>query len=58
MTHWLVISKMLKSTLVEICPVLVVLFNKIFDLGEFSEQWVKSITCPVHKKGPLGDPII
>ena len=47
---------MLKSTLVEICPVLVVLFNKIFDLGEFPEQWAKSIICPIHKKGPLDDP--
>ena len=44
-----IISQMLKNTLVEICPVLVVLFNKSFELGDFPEQWGGSIICPIHK---------
>ena len=51
-----IISEMLKSTLIEICPVLVLLYNKIFDIGDFPVQWAGSIICPVHKKGPLDDP--
>lgn len=47
---------MLKNTLVEICSVLVVLFNKILDLGDFPERWGGSIICPIHKKGPFDDP--
>ena len=47
---------MLKSTLIEICLVLVVLNNKIFDLGDFAVQWAGSIICSIHKKGPLDDP--
>ena len=47
---------MLKSTFIEICPVLVELYNKIFDLGVFPVQWAGSIICPIHKKGPLDDP--
>ena len=43
-----IISEMLKSTLIEICPVLVVLYNKIFDLGDFPVQWAGSIICPIH----------
>ena len=51
-----IISEMLKSTLIEICPVLVVLYNKIFDLGDFPVKWAGSIICPIHKRGPLDDP--
>ncbi|MEW8546755.1 MAG: reverse transcriptase family protein, partial [Candidatus Thiodiazotropha sp.] len=51
-----IVSEMLRNTLLDICPVLVVLFNKIFDLGDFPEQWGGSIICPIHKKGPVDDP--
>ena len=47
---------MLKSTLIEICPVLGVLYNKIFDLSDFPVHWAGSIICPIHKKGPLDIP--
>ena len=40
----------------EICPGLVVLFNKIFYLGDFLEQLDGSIICPIHKKGPFDVP--
>ena len=51
-----IISEMLKSTFIEICLVLVELYNKIFDLGVFPVQWAGSIICLIHKKGPLDDP--
>ena len=32
-------------------PILVPLFNKMFDLGFFPEVWAKSVISPIHKKG-------
>ena len=35
---------------------LVVLFNNIFDSGNFPEAWTESIIQPIHKKGSIHDP--
>ena len=32
------------------CDNLVILFNAIFDSGEFPEQWLEGVIIPIHKK--------
>ena len=44
-----------KGLLFDSNRVSVVLYNKIFDLGDFQEQWGGSIICPIHKQGPFDD---
>ena len=47
---------MYKHTVNEILPFLFKLFNEIFDVCDFPEQWNRSIILPIHKKGYLKDP--
>ena len=45
-----------KSTLNLISPILVLLFNKIFESAEFPSSWLETILVPVHKSGTKCDP--
>ena len=45
-----------KSTLDIISPILVVLFNKIFDSGIFPETWSDTLILPIYKSGSRNDP--
>ena len=48
--------EMYKHTVNEILPFLFKLFNEIFDVCDFPEQWSRSTILPIHKKGNLKDP--
>jgi hypothetical protein len=37
-------------------PILVPLFNKIFDSGTFPSTWSKAVIIPIYKKGSPNDP--
>ena len=39
-----------------VLPYLHVLFNRVFDTGQFPEQWSESIITPIHKKGSKFEP--
>ena len=45
------------NTATEISPILKDLFNRIFDSGIFPSSWGRSILCPIHKSGPISDPV-
>jgi len=34
---------------------LTLLFNKIFEIGYFPEQWSEGLIVPIHKKGSLSE---
>ena len=51
-----ILIEMLKNTMFFIIPVLTKLFNKLLDVGDFSESWGQSILCPILKKGNVNDP--
>ena len=40
----------------ELIPVLLVLFNKIFEIGHFPEGWSEGYIIPLHKKGSINNP--
>ena len=48
--------KMYKCTLDTVLPYLHVLLNRVFDIGQFPEQWSESIISPIHKKGSKFEP--
>ena len=48
--------EMYKCTLDAVLPYLHVLFNRVFDIGQFPEQWSESIISPIHKKGSKFEP--
>ena len=37
-------------------PVLLVLFNKIFEIGHFPEGWSEGYIIPLHKKSSINNP--
>ena len=49
-------AEFFKSTLNNISPLLVILFNKIFESGDFPAAWTESIIVPVYKSGSRKDP--
>ena len=48
--------EMIKSTLNEVLPFLNVLFNEVYESGNFPPSWCESIICPIHKSGSIMDP--
>ena len=38
-----------------LCPYLLQLFNKIFELGYFPQGWSEGFVVPLHKKGSIND---
>ena len=51
-----IIAEMIKCTSEKISTILLILFNKIFELSWFPENWAESILCPIFKSGSLLDP--
>ncbi|MEW8544944.1 MAG: reverse transcriptase family protein [Candidatus Thiodiazotropha sp.] len=51
-----ILSEMIKSTCSIVAPVLLSLYNRILELGNFPEPWGKSVLCPLYKAGSLTDP--
>ena len=51
-----ILAEMIKSTLLQILPILLLLYNKSLLSGEFSLDWAGSIICPIFKSGWLLDP--
>ncbi|WP_419653299.1 RNA-directed DNA polymerase, partial [Thiolapillus sp.] len=49
-------AEMIKNSLPQILPFLVVLFNRIFDLSEYPTAWTNAIIVPIHKSGDKNDP--
>ena len=47
---------MYKCTFDTVLPYLHVLFNRVFDTGQFPEQRSESIISPIHKKGSKLEP--
>jgi hypothetical protein len=45
-----------KSTIYEISPLLVLLFNKILNTGVFPDSWCDSVIIPIFKSGSKADP--
>ena len=51
-----ILAEMLKNSLPQILPFLVVLFNRIFDSGEYPTAWTGAIIVPIHKSGDKNNP--
>ena len=49
-------AEMIKNSLFQILPFLVVLFNCIFDSSEYPTAWTSAIIVPIHKSGEKNDP--
>ena len=49
-------AEMIKNSLPQILPFLVVLFNRIFDSSEYPTAWTNAIIVPIHKSGDKNDP--
>ena len=47
---------MIKTSLPQILPFLVALFNRIFDTEEYPTEWTGAIIIPIHKSGNKNDP--
>ena len=45
-----------KSTIDLISPILVLLFNEIFESAELPSSWLETVLVPVHKSGTKYDP--
>jgi hypothetical protein len=39
-----------------ISPYLCIIYNKIYNTGEYPSDWCKGYIVPIHKKGPTNDP--
>ena len=37
-------------------PLIVKLFNQIWETGTFPKDWLKSVIVPLHKKGQIDNP--
>ena len=51
-----ILAEMIKTSLPQILPFLVALFNRIFDTGEYPTAWTGAIIIPIHKSGNKNDP--
>ncbi len=51
-----ILAEMIKTSLPQILPFLVALFNRIFDIGEYPTAWTGAIIIPIHKSGNKNDP--
>ena len=51
-------AEMIKNSLPQILPFLVVLFNRIFDSSEYPTAWTSAIIVPIQKSGDKNDPDI
>ena len=49
-------SEFYKCSKTDISPIMLLLFNKILDTGNFPESWGQSIITPIHKSGPSNNP--
>ena len=48
-------NEMLKF-ITSIHPLLLKIYNKVFDARYYPEEWAKGLVKPLHKKGEIGDP--
>ena len=51
-----ILAEMIKTSLPQILPFLVALFNRIVDTGEYPTAWTGAIIIPIHKSGNKNDP--
>ena len=51
-----IVAEMIKTSLSQILPFLVALFNRIFDTEEYPTEWTGAIIIPIHKSGNKNDP--
>jgi len=49
-------AELIKTTIHDITPILLPLFNQILQTGSISTSWGSSVITPVHKSGPTSDP--
>ena len=54
--HDKILNEYLKTTLNQMLPVYVRLFNVIFDTGFIPDTWLEGIIRPIHKTGDLHNP--
>ena len=51
-----ILAEMLKNSLEHILSLLVLLFNHLFDTGQYPSTWSVAIIVPIHKSGDKDDP--
>ena len=51
-----VLAEMLKNSLEHILSFLVLLFNHVFDTGQYPSAWSGAIIVPIHKSGDKDNP--
>ena len=51
-----ILAEMLKNSLEHILSPLVLLFNHVFDTGQYPSAWSGAIIVPIHKSGDKDDP--
>ena len=51
-----ILADMLKNSLEHILSLLVLLFNHVFDTGQYPSAWSGAIIVPIHKSGDKDDP--
>ena len=51
-----ILAEMLKNSLEHILSLLVLLFNHVFDTGQYPSAWSVAIIVPIHKSGDKDDP--
>ena len=51
-----ILAEMIKTSLPQILPFSVALFNRIFDTGEYPTAWTGAIIIPIHKSDNKNDP--
>ena len=50
------VAEMIINTTNGISTILLPMFDKIFTLGEYPENWSLSILCPIYKSGSMSEP--
>ena len=51
-----ILAEMIKTSLPQILPFSVALFNRNFDTGEYPTAWTGAVIIPIHKRGNKNDP--
>ena len=52
-----ILAEMLKNSLEHILSFLVLLFNHVFDTGQYPSAWSGAIIFPIHKSGDKDNPV-
>uniref|UniRef100_A0A8C2AI13 Reverse transcriptase n=1 Tax=Cyprinus carpio TaxID=7962 RepID=A0A8C2AI13_CYPCA len=50
-----IIIEMIKVALHTLCPIMLSLYNKILETGDFPESWCEAVICPLYKNGDKND---